>query len=167
MLIQSFLLAHSLTQLSFRCHNGDSVEKFLRNLKKMYHSKRIIVLFGAGSEKCVDDMLLPVTSYCDELLFIQSKHFKSLAETELYQLLCVGFDKSKLVLKSPSDYKERELQGTINHRVDLVLQRRGNDANCVIAICGSLFVAAESREYLYSVYPNLFHEEDWVRYSDL
>ena len=132
----------------------------------MYHSKRIVVLFGAGSEKCIDDMLLPITSYCDELLFIQSKHFKSLAETQLYQQLH-GFDKSKLVLKLPSDYNEREVQGTINDRVDLILQRRGNDANSVIAICGSLFVAAESREYLYSVYPNLFHEEDWVRYSDL
>ena len=131
----------------------------------MYNSKRIIVLFGAGSEKCIDDMLLPVTSHSDELLLVQSKHFKSLSESQLYQQLVVGFDKSKLVLKS-GDYKERQAHGTINERVDWILQRRNSDANCVIAICGSLFVAAESREHLYSTYPHLFHQDDWVRYSD-
>jgi hypothetical protein len=37
----------------------------------------------------------------------------------------------------------------------------------VIAVCGSLFAAAEAREALFAMEPSLFNEADWVRMQDM
>lgn len=36
----------------------------------------------------------------------------------------------------------------------------------MIAVCGSLFAAAEAREYLFARAPALFDQADWVRERD-
>jgi hypothetical protein len=35
-----------------------------------------------------------------------------------------------------------------------------------VAVFGSLFVAAEAREWVFSQHPELFSAEDWVRHRD-
>ena len=60
--------------------------------------------------------------------------------------------------------------GTIGIRMQWLLSHskkmkaRGKDI--VIAVCGSLFVAAEAREFIYSRNPDLFSPTDWVRECD-
>ncbi len=65
------------------CHNGDSVTKFLRTLRSRDPLARIVVLFGAGAEKNVDDMIDPLVKYADSVIITQAKHFKSLSEKDL------------------------------------------------------------------------------------
>ena len=71
------------------CHNGDSVNLFLLALKERYSSLNyeLLVLFGAGAEKCVGDMLIHVVQHADKVLMVQSRHFKSLSELELISLV--------------------------------------------------------------------------------
>jgi dihydrofolate synthase/folylpolyglutamate synthase len=40
------------------------------------------------------------------------------------------------------------------------------DGTPVVAVCGSLFVAAEAREFIYYKNPELFDEDDWVHARD-
>lgn len=69
------------------CHNGLSVQKFLEGLRHQYKGKAIKVLFGAGHEKCLRDMLNVVLSASDKVTMVQSKHFKAMTEKELLTLV--------------------------------------------------------------------------------
>jgi len=69
-------------------HNGESVELFLSSLTQIdrYKNAKICIVFGAGAEKCVTDMLQVIGSERYEnmpILFVQSKHFRSMSEKEL------------------------------------------------------------------------------------
>jgi folylpolyglutamate synthase/dihydropteroate synthase len=76
-------------------HNGDSVHHFLRDLRALYPHKQILLLFGAGQDKCLSDMLEEVFEGVDSLVMVRSKHFRSLSERELLQQ--VPADKLHLV----------------------------------------------------------------------
>ena len=66
------------------CHNGNSVQKFLEGLRDKYADRHIMVLFGAGHEKCLKDMLSELLlGGCDSLVMVHSKHFRAMTETEL------------------------------------------------------------------------------------
>lgn len=69
------------------CHNGNSVEKFLKGLRRMYVGKAITVLFGAGHEKCLQDMMHIVLGAADKVTMVQSKHFRAMSEKELLALV--------------------------------------------------------------------------------
>lgn len=47
------------------CHNHQSVHLFIKSLRSLYPNQEIILLFGAGAEKCVDDMVEEVTNSAD------------------------------------------------------------------------------------------------------
>ena len=64
-------------------HNGDSVELFLKGLRNKYPNSQIYVLFGAGLEKQLDDMLKQLQQHANSVSFLQAKHFKAAAEQEL------------------------------------------------------------------------------------
>jgi dihydrofolate synthase/folylpolyglutamate synthase len=51
-------------------HNGDSVKLFLRGLRVAYPGRHIHVLFGAGLEKCLGDMLAELSTQCDTVCFV-------------------------------------------------------------------------------------------------
>lgn len=69
------------------CHNGHSMERFLTGLRATYEDKKIVVLFGAGHEKCLSDMVQSLFEGADGVLMVQSKHFRSLSEGELLRLV--------------------------------------------------------------------------------
>mmetsp|Transcript_17563 Transcript_17563/g.15836 ORF Transcript_17563/g.15836 Transcript_17563/m.15836 type:complete len:495 (+) Transcript_17563:13-1497(+) len=162
------------------CHNGDSVNAFLQSLKEIYKNHEIIVLFGAGMEKCVDDMLKAVLHYPDQVVMIQSKHFRSVSEEDLINkckllpivnnVIVRGID-SRTDIDFPKP-KQKTNDGTISERLKWILEytreknKSGNSKKCIVSVCGSLFAAAEAREELYKINPNLFSEDDWVRQSD-
>lgn len=65
------------------CHNGDSVKLFMLGLKEKYPNDKLLILFGAGMEKYLNDMLEHIFLTTDSVLMVQSRHFKSLCEKDL------------------------------------------------------------------------------------
>jgi folylpolyglutamate synthase/dihydropteroate synthase len=65
------------------CHNGNSVERFLQGLRGAYPGKQLLVLFGAGHEKCLKDMMAVLLDEADEVMMVQSTHFRAMTEKEL------------------------------------------------------------------------------------
>jgi folylpolyglutamate synthase/dihydropteroate synthase len=186
-------------------HNEDSVAKFLSEVKEQmceqafqenekdfetwepyghnvlnsfdHGNPELCVLFGAGKDKCTKDMLKQVCKYADKLVLVQSTHFNSLSESELYELLPKKVRSRAnyhpdnkdpyrvIVVNRPcfTDMRPKVEGGTIREHVNNYLET----PPCrVLAVCGSLFVAAEAREWLFKYYPELFAPDDWVRYSD-
>lgn len=65
------------------CHNDDSVKLFMLGLKEKYADSHLLILFGAGMEKYLSDMLGHLFDHADSVLMVQSRHFKSLSELDL------------------------------------------------------------------------------------
>ena len=137
------------------CHNGDSVTQFMSTLRQLYSNCEILVLLGVGSEKCVKDIIEPVVKYSDHILAVQSKHFKAMAELQLVELI-QSFDQgdSRLNLSSRDfqSYQARLSTGSVASRLDEALEyakQKSGSKPVIIAVCGSLFVAAEAREELF------------------
>lgn len=157
-------------------HNGDSVKLFLHGLRVAYPGRHIHVLFGAGLEKCLGDMLEELSSQCDSVCFVQSKHFKSASEQELRAAAVrAGFT---LPIPDCCEPKPRSTTSTVGTRLKAAIVRHsfsasdgdndsGTESRAVIAVCGSLFAAAEAREALFALEPTLFNELDWVRMQDM
>ena len=158
-------------------HNGDSVNLFLKGLREAYPNRHIRVLFGAGMEKALNDMLQAVEMHADSVVFVQSRHFKAASEQELHAAAI----KEGYTLRYPphSNPLSRTGDGTVARRLkDAILNGGSNAAPLskddplrgpgpVIAICGSLFAAAEAREALFGLEPTLFKANDWVRKMDV
>jgi hypothetical protein len=97
---------------------------------------------------------------------VQSKHFKSLTETQLLNKVSAEYV-NKLLPMRP--YTSTSGTSTVGVRLVQAVRHcagSGCTANSVLLICGSLFVAADAREALYKLQPNLFKEVDWVRECD-
>lgn len=67
------------------CHNGESVDLFLKAVRQQYPNHRLWTFFGAGMEKCLDSMLQNIALNSDSITLVQSSHFKSLSEKNLYE----------------------------------------------------------------------------------
>mmetsp|Transcript_26416 Transcript_26416/g.25296 ORF Transcript_26416/g.25296 Transcript_26416/m.25296 type:complete len:485 (+) Transcript_26416:195-1649(+) len=153
------------------CHNDDSVKLFLLGLKEKYSDCKLLVLFGAGMEKYLNDMLRHVFDHADSVLMVQSKHFKSLAEIDLVEATLEG-QKSKLQHYLSKDIVEnsnndkittndiifsplcRRDEGTISERLNWAIEHSRSETERsgvkqIVAVCGSLFAASEAREVLF------------------
>jgi folylpolyglutamate synthase/dihydropteroate synthase len=179
------------------CHNEDSMRLFLDGLRRQYPpaSHSLLVLFGAGMEKYLGEMTTRVFAVADAVLFVQSRHFKSLPEAELFSaaVATVGMQtlRAKLLNYVESDAsgsaaggvgcggcgpsshgpRVRKHEGTVGDRLQWAvnhadLETQVRGRRVVVAVCGSLFAASDAREALYSRHLGLFDEDDWVRHSD-
>ena len=159
------------------CHNLDSVHQFLRGVKELYPNDAIVSLVGIGAEKCVQDMVHKILEDSDVVFMVQSKHFRSMTEAELCEF--VSSDKRGKVMNYTERIRERQVTGTIAERLLWCLDSnnaekirlrigggRGAQSSVVLAIFGSLFAAAEARECIYDVSPDLFAPTDWVTCRD-
>ena len=179
------------------CHNEDSMQLFLDGLRRQYPpaTHTLLVLFGAGMEKYLGEMVTRLFAVANAVLFVQSRHFKSLPEAELYSSAIPTVGKPMLREKllnyvnygastgveadagcgscGPSTYgpRVRKHEGTVGDRLQWAinhadLETQVRGKRVVVAVCGSLFAASDAREALYSRHPGLFREDDWVRTSD-
>jgi folylpolyglutamate synthase/dihydropteroate synthase len=98
------------------CHNDDSVFQFLTGLKSKYPGRKIRVLFGAGMEKHLGEMLQHVVSYADNVLMVQSRHFKSLGESDLVESVPME-RRSCLVKEGQPTPMARQPDGTVALRL--------------------------------------------------
>lgn len=80
--MESFVI-NDVTVILDGCHNDDSVRQFIQGLKEKYPDSSLLVLFGAGMEKYLPEMLTHVFESADNVLMVQSRHFKSLPEEDL------------------------------------------------------------------------------------
>ena len=80
--METFLI-DDVTVVLDGCHNDDSVKLFMLGLKEKYHDSELLILFGAGMEKYLSDMLGHLFDHADSVLMVQSKHFKSVSEVDL------------------------------------------------------------------------------------
>ena len=173
----------SVTLVLDGCHNGDSVNQFLTGLRARYPQRRICVVFGAGAEKCVDDMMRSLqqqfaaskgASQKMRLVLVQSGHFRSMTEAELADAVAKSAGSGSLMaqLSLPATESKHRAQraASVWDRLDWTVggaaMGKGTGDSEVVAVCGSLFVAAEAREWLLSKHPGLFAADDWVRQPD-
>lgn len=98
------------------CHNGDSVRLFMHSLKNNFNESIHVVLFGAGMEKCLNDMIKQLLLSVDCIVMIQSKHFKSMSEADLCKLVCEWPNSG--VLATFQDPLTRQDHGTIEKRLE-------------------------------------------------
>jgi folylpolyglutamate synthase/dihydropteroate synthase len=102
------------------CHNDDSVRQFMLGLKEKYPDSSVIVLFGAGMEKYLPDMLGHVFESADSTVMVQSRHFKSLSEIDLVAAVDGRFrhllQSSGSRSQAPPPY-DRQDSGTIAERL--------------------------------------------------
>mmetsp|Transcript_27711 Transcript_27711/g.46553 ORF Transcript_27711/g.46553 Transcript_27711/m.46553 type:complete len:487 (-) Transcript_27711:1033-2493(-) len=151
-------------------HNGDSVRSFLRDLHMLYPQSEILVLFGAGQDKCLNDMIRELFSVALKVMMVQSKHFRALSEHELLSQVPTEhlgkIEPSQLEEFQASRLEQSKSaeEGTIGKRLRTLTNNR--QSGVIVAVCGSLFAAAEAREILYQEEPILFSRTDWVREMD-
>ena len=151
-------------------HNGDSVQQFLSGVKRLHPNRHIRVLFAAGVEKCLNDMLIQVATMADSIVYMQSKHFKAASEQDLDD----SMNKLNKTVSMPLNGRPVpwEKNGTISGRIKDAVQTISSEysqdmsKSPVLVICGSLFAAAETREALNEIEPTLFKETDWVKFKD-
>ena len=80
--MESFLI-DDVTVVLDGCHNDHSVEQFMLGLRERYPDCHLQILFGAGMEKYLPDMLHHLFDHANSVLMVQSRHFKSLSELDL------------------------------------------------------------------------------------
>lgn len=86
-------------------HNVDSIRKFLVGMRHLFPGRRVLVVFGAGQDKSVDGMITEVMLNADDVMFVQSSHFRSLPESRLCELASkVATDERKAVIFNHLDY---------------------------------------------------------------
>jgi dihydrofolate synthase / folylpolyglutamate synthase len=98
------------------CHNGDSVEQFLKSLRKNYPRDRLLIIFGAGAEKCLDDMLVQVLEHSDQIIIAQSKHFRAMPEKQL-TTSSIAMNKHSDKLVSFSNLEGKILTSTVGSKL--------------------------------------------------
>lgn len=76
---------------------------------------------------------------------MQSKHFKSIPEAELLQKVSAN---SKVVSMPLAEAVDTSV-GTVGCRLLQAIEHFASEQPSVIAVCGSLFVAADAREALF------------------
>lgn len=111
------------------CHNGDSVHQFVRGLAKKFPDRRLVLLFGAGLEKCLDTMLQELLlapssrrGTAPSLLMLQSRHFKSLSEHDLLVRIPAEERARRVVGLTPEQMRDpsslaRQAGGTVGARL--------------------------------------------------
>ena len=177
--MDTFQLPGDVTVVLDGCHNGDSVALFLSGLRDRYPGRPLLALFGAGVEKCLDDMLSSLEAGLkpqqdkgdNKLLMVQSSHFRSVPEEEL--TLAARNSASpelgqRLFVNTVPPPQPNVKGGTVGSRLSWAVQhaQAQDQGRPVVAVFGSLFVAAEAREWVFSQHPELFSAEDWVRHRD-
>ena len=134
------------------CHNGKSVELCMSGLRSHFENCDLWILFGAGLDKCILDMMQDIGNQADKLIFAQASHFRAFSEEQLLEK--VPATATEKVLKMSPAYPQTHPSGTVELRLANAIeqarkQQMETGRRVVICACGSLFIAADAREYLF------------------
>lgn len=89
------------------------------------------------------------------VLFAQAKHFKSVPEEHLASLAVQAGGKDKvLVMDDPLDKDHGTVMARLQQALTHIAQSTSLSSPMLLAVCGSLFVAADAREGLFQYVPS-------------
>jgi dihydrofolate synthase/folylpolyglutamate synthase len=123
-------------------HNVYSMETMLSALREYFEFERLLVLAGFSRDKSVEGMINALAPYSDVVISTRSRHPRSLAPASLVKLLK---DSGVDVVRQAED---------VCSALELAKNEAG--AGDLILATGSLFVAAEARETMLGIEPELY-----------
>ncbi len=122
-------------------HNPFSMRRFKQSLREQVPSEHVILVFGANRSKDLDGMVAEIAPVPRRVLAVQSRHPKSAPPRDI------------LAAFSRCGVQAEEADGVANG-IDAARQlARPGD---VIIVTGSLFTAAEAREHLLGISPEIY-----------
>ena len=128
--------------LSDGAHNVYSMETMLSSLRDYFEFERLFVVVGFSRDKSIAGMVEALVPHADVAIATRSRHPRSLAPLSLAELL------------------RKEGFGKVHQREDvsgaLALAREEAGLKDLILATGSLFVAAEARETMLGITPELY-----------
>jgi dihydrofolate synthase/folylpolyglutamate synthase len=114
-------------------HNRDSARKLAAALDDYFPGQRVVMIFGASSDKDVDGMFAELLPHAAHLIFTQAVQPRALDPEELMEP-AVAYRRDDLTL---------EMAVPVARALERALELSGPDD--VVLACGSLFVVAEVR----------------------
>lgn len=123
-------------------HNPHSVVAMIGSLPKYFNYRRLVLIAGFSRDKKVADMVQHLAKKAARVYATRSRHPRSLAAGSLGQLFRA---------QGVADVIETD---TVSQAVDLALQ--GAQPGDLLLAAGSLFVAAEVREAVLGIAPELY-----------
>ena len=122
-------------------HNPFSMRRFKQSLREQLPSEHVILVFGANRSKDLDGMVAEIAPVARQVLAVQSRHPKSAPPRAI------------LAAFSRCGVQAEEADGVAGG-IDAARQlARPGD---VIVATGSLFTAAEAREHLLGITPEVY-----------
>jgi folylpolyglutamate synthase/dihydropteroate synthase len=120
--MEEFNINNNLQIVLDGCHNTDSMHIFLSELRDKCPLNKLVVLLGIGMEKCLDDIINEVIRLADNIIVIQSKHFKSCTEIELNIMLNKNNTNNKNInVLNIEPHKNRIIEGTVSQRLEYII----------------------------------------------
>jgi len=162
-------------------HNGLSVKLCMQGLRAHYSADEwhLWVLIGTGRDKNVDNMLQEILETADRVMPVQARHYRALSEMDMLAKVPEPYQHKLMLPCKHETLAKAGDGGTVGKRLltalerarlhtsgELALKSGNKNKSIVIAVCGSLFAAAEAREALLEIDSNLFTDDDWVRFMD-
>ena len=123
-------------------HNVYSMETMLSSLREYFDFERLLVVAGFSRDKSVEGMVEAMAPHSDMVIATRSRHPRSLAPASLAGLL--------------RENGVQEVRQTEDVCGALELAREEADPKDLILATGSLFVAAEAREAMLGIEPELY-----------
>ncbi len=123
-------------------HNVYSVETMLASLKEYFDFSRLLLVLGFSRDKTAAGMLEAISDLADGAVATRSRHPRSMAPTALSELM------------RDSGVKQIGQADTVASALELAMNEAGE--RDLILATGSLFVAAEAREAVLGIEPELY-----------
>ena len=123
-------------------HNVYSMEKMLATLKRYFGSRRVVVIAGFSRDKSVSGMVEALASKADVVIATRSRHPRSMSVSSLAD-----------IMRGSGIAKVRQVENVAD-ALEHAKQEAGSGD--LILGTGSLFVAAEVREAVLGIKPELY-----------
>ncbi len=127
------ILRHEPLFLADGAHNADSANRLRETIEKYLHFDRLILILGASSDKDISGIVGELAPLSSLAIVTRSRHPRALEPALLLEEL------EKQVVKG-------EVAESVSSAVERALEMAG--PRDLICATGSLFVAAEAREYI-------------------
>ena len=135
------ILRHEPLFLADGAHNADSANRLRETIEKYLHFDRLILILGASSDKDIAGIVGELAPMSSLAIVTRSRHPRALAPASLLEEL-----------------EKQGVKGELAESVSSAAERAMEMAGPRDLICatGSLFVAAEAREYIKGIPHDVF-----------
>ena len=123
-------------------HNPYSIEVLLKNLKRQFSDNRLLFIIGVSRDKNVSEMASLISGMNSRVITTKSRHPRSLDTQDLSELFM------------SSGTTRLSSTASVNEALAVASSLAGDDT--LIVVTGSLFVAAEAREHILDITPELY-----------